>query len=121
MKNNDRSKGETGETAWCVARVSVMLVLAAALGTLASIKALLFCLTQRSGVFSSMGTGSLLLVTLANAVPVFLVALSWLWSFRPRTLFAKADVSNRVACFVMTHFGSQTPGQPGSTGCPSMG
>ena len=89
MSDNNGSNGQTGETAWGVAMVSAVLVLGAALGILVSIKAFLFFLSQLKNVFSFLGSGVLLFMTLANVIPVFLVALAWLWSFQPRTLFTK--------------------------------
>ena len=79
----------TKETAWCVTMQATVLVLAAALGTLAGAKAFLFFLfqlwSQPTGVFSLMGSGALLFVTIANVTTVFTLALSWLWSFRTRS------------------------------------
>ena len=89
MSASDGSNGQTGETAWHVTVVSAVLVLASALGVLASIRAFVFFLSQVSGVVSFMVSGALLLVTLASVTPVFLIALAWLWSFRPPRLFAK--------------------------------
>jgi hypothetical protein len=74
---------------------STVLVLAVALGTLAGIRASLFLFIQQRGVFWLMGSGLLLLVTLANVAPVFLVALSWLRSFRSQKPIAKEDANDR--------------------------
>ena len=93
MKDNDRSNGGDGESAWRVAMLSAALVLAAALGTLAGIRASFFFLSQLKGAFSFMGSGVLLLVTLANVTAVLLVAFSWLWSFWPRRVFTKEDAN----------------------------
>ena len=86
------SNGGACESAWCVTMLSAVLVLAAALGTLAGLRASFFFLSQLKGAFSFMGSGVLLLVTLANVTAVLLVAFSWLWSFWPRRRFTKSMV-----------------------------
>ena len=82
MRDNNTSNGRTGENAWCVSVVSAVLVLAVALGLMAGIRSFFFFLSHLTGTFSFMGSGLLLLVTLSNITPVFLMAISWLWSFR---------------------------------------
>jgi hypothetical protein len=89
MSNLAPAKDQNDDAAWCIAIVTAVLLLTAALEVLLSLKALFFFLSHRVEVFSFIGSGMLLLTTLASAAPVFLIAASWLGSFLPRRLCTK--------------------------------
>jgi hypothetical protein len=98
MGNQGISNGQNGDAAWCVAMATAVLMLAATLEVLLSVKVLLFFLAHRMGAFSFIGSGMLLLTTLASAAPVFLIAVSWLGSFLPRRLCAKGVDCGSTSC-----------------------
>jgi hypothetical protein len=89
MRRLAPANAKNDDDARCITIVTAVLLLAAALELLLSLKALFFFLSHCVEVFSFVGSGMLLLATLASAAPVFLIAASWLGSLLPRRLCTK--------------------------------